>query len=72
MRKNQNYLRIKLDKDKPIVDYTTKELTAYLIQNYSGDPIAILVQMLERKEIATSVYVSTRILLEGLGYDKGR
>lgn len=70
--RNGNYLRMKLDKSKLIVDYNVSELTAYLLQNYPGDPYKALLDLYESSSVASSIYLQVSVLLEGLGYDKRR
>ena len=70
--RNGNYLRMKLDESKPLIDYDVSELTAYLLQNYPGDPNKALLSLYENGEVASSIYFQETILLEGLGYDKRR
>lgn len=55
---------------RPLADYDTKHLTAYLLKHYSSAPINALDDLLWNNDIGNILYLRTKCLLKGMGYDK--
>lgn len=58
------------DEKKPLCDYTTNELVAYVLDRYPNDPVGAVDQMFGDLEIGSLLYRPTVIILEGMGYVK--
>ena len=61
---------IKFDENKPLCEYTTNELVAYVLDRYPQDPIGAVNRMYSELEIGRLLYHPTVIILEGMGYVK--